>query len=55
VDRHQGWAQRPDGLRVHIFMGVRPTESGKAQSFRRSKRGVSPSCRYPAGAASQLW
>ena len=29
MDRHQGWAQRPDGLRVHIYMRVRPTESGR--------------------------
>jgi hypothetical protein len=40
VDRHQGWAQRPDGLRVHIHMRVHTTESGKGQPFRHSKRGV---------------
>jgi hypothetical protein len=32
VDHHQGWAQRPDVLGVHVFMRVRLTESGKGQS-----------------------
>jgi hypothetical protein len=36
----KGWAQRPDGLRVQIYMRVRPTESGKGQPFRHSTRGV---------------
>ena len=33
MGRHQWWAQRTDGLRVHIFMRVRPTESGKTSGL----------------------
>src|SRR6201991_4766368 len=37
VDRHQGWARRPDVLRVHTYMRVRPTESGEGQATTETK------------------